>query len=89
MVWNLTLTLRILPKGPINSPKGPKRKKKPLLGPHSKLEDRTVFPKPKVKVYISRSKKIFFTLPQPKKIATKGPKSAKKTPNLADSKTEI
>ena len=60
--------------------------KKVKNGANLKIKnDRAVLTKPKVIVYISRSKKMLKLTPV-SKIAPKGPKRAKKAPNGAKSK---
>ena len=69
---NLTQTPKIVQKGPKKAEKVPKNRDK-------KQKDWAVQAKPKLIVYISRSKKNFEPNPNPK-TTPKGPKRAKKAP---------
>ena len=68
MFWNLIPTSKIAPKNQKVAHKGPKKvQKRQKMWPNSKQKVRAVLPKPKLIVYIGRSKKSFRTWPQPEK----------------------
>ena len=83
MFLNLTLT----PKGKKKALKGPKKCKRGPKCVRFKPKDRAVLQEPKLIFYIVRSQNVFEPDPKPR-IAPKDPKSAKKAPNLAKSKTK-
>ena len=85
---NLIPTPIIAPKDQKSS-RGPKKaQKQPKMWPNKKQKYGAVLPKPELTVYIARSQKRFLNLTPSPKIASKGPKSAKKTPIVAKLKTK-